>query len=100
MASAGRTRVVKPLRGGQITIPARFRDELGIGADSLLQMSLVDGELRIRPLDVARRAAGSPWLKELFDLFEPVRDEARSLTEAEVDEVIERSVKAVRRKDA
>ena len=31
------TRIVRPLRGGQITIPAEFRRELGITEESVLQ---------------------------------------------------------------
>ena len=94
------TRIVKPLRSGQITIPAEFRERLGITADSVLQMSLTEGELRIRPLEATRRAAGSPWLKELYDLFAPVREEAKQFSEAEVDAAIDSAVRAVRRKHA
>ena len=94
------TRIVKPLRSGQITIPAEFRERLGITADSVLQMSLTEGELRIRPLEVTRRAAGSPWLKELYDLFAPVREEAKQFSEAEVDAAIDSAVRAVRREHA
>ncbi|HVA23972.1 MAG TPA: AbrB/MazE/SpoVT family DNA-binding domain-containing protein [Chloroflexota bacterium] len=98
--AASTTRIVKPLRSGQITIPAEFRERLGITADSVLQMSLADGELRIRPLDVMHRAAGSPWLKELYDLFAPVREEAKQFSEAEIDAAIDSAVRAVRRKNA
>ena len=94
------TRIVKPLRSGQITIPAEFRERLGITADSVLQMSLTEGELRIRPLEVTRRAAGSPWLKELYDLFAPVREEAKQFSDAEVDAAIDSAVRAVRREHA
>ncbi|HEY8692219.1 MAG TPA: AbrB/MazE/SpoVT family DNA-binding domain-containing protein [Chloroflexota bacterium] len=101
MARGGSTtRIVKPLRSGQITIPAEFRERLGITADSVLQMSLTEGELRIRPLEVTRRAAGSPWLKELYDLFAPVREEAKQFSEAEVDAAIDSAVRAVRREHA
>jgi len=44
------------------------------------------------------RAADSPWLKELYDLFAPVRAEAARYSEAEVDQDIERAVAAVRGK--
>lgn len=96
------TRIVRPLRGGQITVPAEFRRKLGIDADSLLQISLVEGELRIRPLTVTERVSGSPWLKELYDYFAPVRDEAeaKEYTEEEINAAIDDAVKAVRRKHA
>jgi bifunctional DNA-binding transcriptional regulator/antitoxin component of YhaV-PrlF toxin-antitoxin module len=93
------TRIVRPLRGGQITIPSEFRKSLGIDTDSLLQISLVAGELRIRPLTVTQRAEGSPWLKELSDQFAPVREEAGQYPEAEIDAAIDKAVRAVRQRN-
>jgi hypothetical protein len=61
---------------------------------------LAEGELRIRPLEVSRRAAGSPWLKELYDLFAPVREEAKQFSEAEIDAAVDSAVRSVRRKNA
>ena len=94
------SRLVKPLRSGQITIPAEFRAQLGIGADSLLEVSLVDDELRVRPVDIRRRAAGSPWFKELYDLFAPWREKANQYSEEEINAAIDDAVRAVRRKNA
>ena len=56
------TRVVRSLRNGQMTIPAEFRKQLGIGDDSLLQVTLAKGELHIKPLRAAERPIGSAWL--------------------------------------
>ena len=96
------TKIVRPLRGGQITIPAEFREKLGIGPDSLLQVTLMQGELRLRPLSVTERAVGSPWLKDLYDYFAPVREEgeAKRYTEKEIDSAIDEAVKAVRQRHA
>lgn len=69
-----RTRLVRTLRNGQITIPAEFRKQLGLDEHSLLRVTLDDGELRIRPVRVSEEPAGSPWLKELYDLFTPWRE--------------------------
>jgi|GEM_PF-4715169 len=44
------------------------------------------------------KAAGSPWLKDLYDLFAPVRAEAARCSEEEVDRDIERAVATVRGK--
>lgn len=45
---------------------------------------------------------GSPWLKELYDLFAPVRQEAvaAEMSEAEINAAIDAAVRAVRRRDA
>ena len=42
--------IVKPLPKGQITIPATFRKQLGIGEDTLLDVTVKDGEIIIKPL--------------------------------------------------
>ena len=89
-------KVVRPLRSGQITIPADFREQLGIGADTLLQVTLVDGELRIRPLHAAQTVAGSPWVKELYDYFAPVREEAAADSDEEINHAIDVALSAVR----
>jgi bifunctional DNA-binding transcriptional regulator/antitoxin component of YhaV-PrlF toxin-antitoxin module len=95
---ASATKIVRQLRNGQVTIPADFRRQLGIDEDALLQMTLVSGELRIKPVHVRESAAGSPWLKELYQRFAPVREEAAKYSEEEVDAAIERAVTEVRKR--
>ena len=90
------TQIVRSLRGGQITIPAPFREELGIDADSLLQMTLIGSELRIRPVRVSDVPSDSAWLKHLYDHFSKVREKAKSYGEKEINQAIDHSVKAVR----
>ena len=92
------TKVVRPLRGGQITIPAEFRAKLDIGERTLLQITLSGQELRIRAVQVTDATAGSDWAHELYDLFAPVRKEATRHSEKEIDADIDRAVAAVRRK--
>lgn len=45
-----RRKVVKTLAKGQITIPTEFRKVLGIEAETLLSISLVDDHLELTPL--------------------------------------------------
>lgn len=92
------TKVVRPLRGGQITIPAEFRSKLklDIGEQTLLQVTLDGQELRIRPVHVSNAARGSAWASELYDLFAPVRKEAAHRSEKAVNADIDRAVAAVR----
>jgi len=94
----GTTRLVRPLRGGQITIPAEFRKTLGIGDDTVLQLTLRDGELHMKPLRVVEKAKGSPWLRELYDEFAPARQEAfeREYSDEEINAAIDEAVDAVR----
>ena len=45
-----RRKVIRALAKGQITIPAEFRQVLGIDAESLLSISLVGDHLEVTPL--------------------------------------------------
>lgn len=90
------TRIVRQLRSGQVTIPADFRKQLEIEGNDLLQVTLVSGEIRIKPVHVADQAKGSPWLKELYERFAPVREVAAKYTEEEINADIDRAVADVR----
>lgn len=90
------TKLVRQLRSGQVTIPADFRRQLGIQANTLLQVTLVAGELRIKPVRVAEHDQGSAWLKELYDRFAPIREEASKYREEEINADIDRALADVR----
>lgn len=96
------TRMIRPLRSGQITIPAEFRKRLGIDDDTMLRITLSHGELHIRPVRATERAADASWYRELYDYFAPVREEIieRSISEQEVNDDIDAAVRAVRAKHA
>lgn len=64
----------------------------------MLQLTLEDDALRVTPLRLAETAGGSAWFKELYDLFAPVRKEAASASEEEVDAAIRDAVDASREK--
>ncbi len=90
------SRIVKLRRGGRVTIPAEFRKRLGINEDSLIRMTLEGDELVLRKLEASGASQGSPWLKDLYDLFEPVRKDLESRSETEVDAAIDQAVKEAR----
>jgi AbrB family looped-hinge helix DNA binding protein len=92
------SRIIKPLRGGQITIPAEFRKELGITEESVLQVTLSKGALHLKPVHLTESGEGSPMLKELYEYFAPAREEIKEkgYTEGEIDAAIDQALKAVR----
>jgi bifunctional DNA-binding transcriptional regulator/antitoxin component of YhaV-PrlF toxin-antitoxin module len=96
--TAQMTKIVRSLRGGQVTIPAAFRRELGIGDDTMLRMTLADGELRIKPVEVSEPSTGSPGLRALYEYFAPVREEilARGISQEEVFADIDAAIAEVR----
>jgi len=93
---APRSKLVRPIRGGQITIPAAFRDALGIGDDTLLRVTLVEGEVRIAPVHPAQGQSGSEWMRDLYALFEPVRGETGQIDEAAVNAEVDAAIREVR----
>lgn len=95
MAEAAPTRVVRPVRRGQITIPIEFRRKLGIEDDTLLQVTLRDDRIEIAPV-VTRPAHGSAWARELYDYFAPVRADLESMDADELDTLIDTLVDEVR----
>ena len=93
-----RSKIVQQLRGGQITIPIEFRRELGIEPNSLLRVTLDEGALKVEPVHVEERRIGSPWAKELYDYFAPVREQilADGYSEEEVNADIDAAIAEVR----
>jgi AbrB family looped-hinge helix DNA binding protein len=89
-------KIVKQLRHGQITIPKELRDALNLQEDDLLSITLEEGKLEIEPVRTAPREQGSPWLKELYDLFAPVRQSLEGYSEQEIDDAIDAALKEVR----
>lgn len=95
MADALLTRIVCPLRRGQLTIPAEFRRRLGIDDDTLLQLTLYEDKIEIVPV-VTKPVAGMAWARELYEMFAPIRQEAQRMDEAEIEALIDEAIDEVR----
>jgi len=101
MQTSDKTRTVfRLLHSDEITIPEEFRAELQIDENTLLFLTVVDGELRIRPVHFNRNPSqkGSPWLRELYEYFAPVREEilASGISQEELFADIDAAIEAVR----
>ena len=64
----------------------------------MLQVTLTEGALHLKPVRVTERGEGSPLLKELYEYFVPAREEVleKGYTGEEIDAAIDQAVKAVR----
>ena len=93
-----KTRIVRQLRNGQITIPKEFRDALHLEPDDLLAVTLDDGKLEVASARASLKREGSPWLKELYDLFAPVRQSyaESGMTEEEINAELDAAVRDAR----
>jgi AbrB family looped-hinge helix DNA binding protein len=58
MATKALTRIVRPQAKGQITIPADFRQRLGIDQGTFLQLTLRGTTIEISPMRLAQENAG------------------------------------------
>jgi len=95
MADPPFTEIVRPLRRGQLTIPAEFRRRLGINDDTLLQLTLYENKIEIVPV-VTKPVASMAWARELYEMFAPIRQEAQKMSEAEIDTLIDEAVDEAR----
>jgi AbrB family looped-hinge helix DNA binding protein len=97
-----KTRIVRQLRNGQITIPKEFREALHLGSDDMLAVTLQDGKLEIETVRPVAQSAGSQWAKDLYDLFAPVRESyaASGMTEEEINVELDAMIRDVRAEKA
>jgi AbrB family looped-hinge helix DNA binding protein len=92
------SRTIRQTRNGQITIPKEIREDVNLDSDDLLQISSSGGKITIVPVRAAEKSgAGSPWARELYDLFEPVRKSLEGYTEAEINAAIDDAIRGSRR---
>ncbi len=96
IATEPKSKTVHVLRGGQVTIPIEFRRELGIEESSIVEFTLANGTLTLQPVET--KPKGSEWLRELYEAFAPVRQEAidKGYTEDEINEWIDEAIREVR----
>jgi hypothetical protein len=81
-----------------MTIPAEFRRELGVDDETMLRVTLLDGTMMVTPVRVDESRKGSPWLRELYEYFAPVREEilAQGISEEELFADIDAAIAEVR----
>ncbi len=91
-----KTRIVRQLRHGQITIPKEFREALHLQPGDLLSVTLDDGTLRIEGVSATPRGPGSPWAVKLYELFAPTRESLKDYTEQEINDAIDEALRGYR----
>lgn len=94
-----KTRIVRQLRHGQITIPKEFRDAMHLRPDDLLAVTLEGGKLLVTSATAVPKGQGSPWLKDLYDLFAPARKSFSDsgMTDEEINAELDAIIEDVRR---
>jgi AbrB family looped-hinge helix DNA binding protein len=97
-----KTRIVRQLRNGQITIPKEFREALHLGSEDMLAVTLQDGKLQIETVRPMPRGSGSQWAKDLYDLYAPVRQSyaESGMSEEEINAELDAAVRDARAEQA
>lgn len=80
MTASRQKKPVRPLRNGQITIPAEFRRKLGITPDSMLELSIDGEELRIKRVEVHRVVGDMTWFRSCISFSRPCVTRCSSAT--------------------
>jgi len=62
-------------------------------------VTVVDGELRLQPVEVEQRPEETDWFRRLYDYFAPARAEAeeKGYTDEQINEWIDEAIAAYRR---
>ena len=87
--------IVKILQHGQITIPKKFRETLGLKKGDLAEAELEENRIVIIPKKLIRDKA----LKELFELLDEVHAGNKGFTEEEVTRDVMKAVAELREEE-
>ena len=93
-----KTRIVRLLRNGQITIPSDVRKELGLKEDDILTVELIGRELHLKTARAVAESNQSDWYRQLYEKFAPIREgyEKSGLTEDEINNEIDAAISDAR----
>ena len=89
-------KVVKQLRHGLITIPKELREAIGLDEDDMLSITVTGDRLEIEPVKVASKRKDSPWAREIYEMFAPVRESLKDRSEKAVNEAIDEALREAR----
>lgn len=63
------SKIIRPLPKGQITIPAQFRERLGIDQDTLLNIILLEDRLEVVPVRIGEQESLREYTDEEIRTF-------------------------------
>ena len=92
-----KSRVIRQIRHGQITIPKEIRDDLELQPHDLLQISSDGLAIKIIVVKAEPKDTNSSWARELYGLFDPVRkDLGDRYSEHEINDAIDHAIRGAR----
>ncbi len=91
-----KTKFVRQLRHGQMTIPKEFREAMHLGSDDMLAVTLRGDKLQVEAVRTDASTTGSQWARDLYEMFAPVRKSLEGYTEQEINDAIDEALRAYR----
>jgi AbrB family looped-hinge helix DNA binding protein len=87
--------VVKIMQHGQITIPKKFREVLGLKKGDLAEAEIEENRIVITPKKLVKNKA----LSELFELLDDVHAKNKGFTEEEVAQDVMKAIAELREEE-
>ena len=87
--------IVRFLEHGQITVPKKFREALGVKKGDLAEAQMEEGKIIITPMKLTREQA----LKELFEIMDKVHEKNKGVPEEQVARDALKAIAELRQKE-
>ena len=92
--------VIKILRNGQLTLPAKFRETLELKQGDLLNAGLEEDKIVLRPVTTIERKRVTEKTRErFFGLIDKTWDKNKDTDPKEVERIVNEAIEEVRREE-
>lgn len=92
--------IIKVLRNGQLTLPAKFRETLELKQGDLLDAGLEEDKIVLRPVTTIERKRKKEKTRErFFKLMDKTWDKNKETDPKEVERIVKEAIEEVRREE-
>ena len=92
--------VIKILRNGQLTLPAKFRETLELKQGDLLNAGLEEDKIILKPVTtVERKRVKEKTRERFFELIDKTWDKNKDTDPKEVERIVNEAIEEVRKEE-
>jgi len=92
--------VIKILRNGQLTLPAKFRETLELKQGDLLNAGLEEDKIILKPVTtIERKKVKEKTRERFFKLIDKTWDKNKDTDPKEVERIVNEAIEEVRREE-
>ena len=92
--------VIKILRNGQLTLPAKFRETLELKQGDLLNAGLEEDKIILKPVTtVERKRVKEKTRERFFELIDKTWDKNKDTDPKEVERIVNQAIEEVRKEE-